>query len=98
MYNDYSAARMRARRTAYGPSCGCSDEHRSMPVAAAEPEHGKKGTWGLSGYPLASVYAPLQTFGELYDLETALKRGTVFSELDLPFVCGDSVKGGGCRG
>ena len=54
-------------------------------------------TFGLEGYPLASMYAPLQKFKELYDKETALKKGTVFSELDLPFM-GESVTnmGGGC--
>lgn len=40
---------------------------------------------GLAGYPLASVYAPVQSFEELYDLETALKQGTIFKELDLGF-------------
>ena len=58
----------------------------------------KRKTWGLDGYPLASVYAPIQNFDELYDEETALSRGTVFAELDLPFM-GESVyKGGNCRG
>lgn len=63
------------------------------------PAEGRK-TWGLSGeYPLASVYAPLQEFDELYDLDTALKQGTVFAKLDLPFKGDMRVsKGGGCRG
>ena len=52
--------------------------------------------WGLRDYPLASVYAPLQEFRELYDRDTALKNGTIFSELNLPFM-GESVKGGGCH-
>lgn len=59
----------------------------------------RENTNGLSGYPLASVYAPLQHFRKLYDLDTALIKGTVFSELDLPFM-GASVsndKGGCCR-
>ena len=53
----------------------------------------------LRGYPLASVYAPYQEFKGIYDRETALKQGTLFSELDLPFM-GASVanKGGNCRG
>ena len=58
-----------------------------------------KQTWGLEGYPLASVYAPLQGFQKLYDKETALAKGTLFSELDLPFM-GENIadKGGLCRG
>ena len=41
-------------------------------------------SWGLHGYPLAMVYAPCQSFRALYDPATALSRGTLFSELDLP--------------
>ena len=58
-------------------------------------------TWGLDNHPLGMVYAPLQAFHGLYDLETALHRGTIFRELDLPFL-GETVatsgKGGCCRG
>lgn len=86
MYNDYSAARMRTRAAC---NINAAPSHSSAPAK-------EKATWGLAGYPLASVFAPLQNFCELYDLETALARGTAFSELDLPFVCGDTAKGGGC--
>ena len=51
--------------------------------------------WGLDGHPLASVYAPLQHFRNLYDRDTALSRGTIFTELDLPFM-GQTVAKGGC--
>ena len=85
MYNEeYLAARARSRRPG-----GCT------PCASSGDE---KTSWGLVGYPLASVFAPLQNFAELYDLDTALTRGTIFKELDLPFVCGDSPRGGSCRG
>lgn len=54
-------------------------------------------TWGLENHPLASVYAPLQEFRKLYDGQTALTRGTLFTELDLPFM-GETVgKGGKCH-
>ena len=55
----------------------------------------KVSRWGLEGYPLASMYAPLQNFENLYDHATALSRGTLFRELDLPFE-GKSVTKGGC--
>ena len=42
----------------------------------------------LNGRPLASVYAPAQDWRELYDAETALKRGTLFHELEFPFLGG----------
>ena len=59
--------------------------------------------FGLHDYPLASVYAPLQHFRKIYDTKTALDKGTMFSELDLPFmgasVANDCSQGkGGCRG
>lgn len=33
---------------------------------------------------------PVQRFGAVYEPETALKRGTVFPDLDFPFFGGDS--------
>ena len=36
------------------------------------------------GRPLAMVYAEKQSFRELYDIKEALKRGTLFKELDFP--------------
>lgn len=52
------------------------------------------GGFGLHSYPLAMVYSPLQEFRELYDVDVALGRGTIFAELDLPFEGGMSGKGG----
>ncbi len=76
-----------------------------VPVEHASPlprmENGGNGgcnthsLWGLAEHPLASVYAPLQQFRDLYDRDTALSKGTIFSELDLPFM-GRSVAKGGC--
>ena len=54
-------------------------------------------SWGLEGYPLGSVYAPLQVWRELYDNETGFSRGTIFKELDLPFLCANR-SGGNCYG
>jgi hypothetical protein len=36
------------------------------------------------------VYSPMQEWRSIYDAEMGLSRGTIFAELDLPFV--------GCRG
>ena len=41
--------------------------------------------------PLAMAYVPFQQWGETYDDDKALSRGTLFPELDLPF------SGGGDR-
>ncbi len=56
--------------------------------------------WGLADHPLAMVYAPCQGFHALYDPETALQRGTLFSELDLPLEAvnhGGVTACGGCQ-
>lgn len=34
---------------------------------------------------LAAVYVPYQKFTNLYDTQTALKKGTIFKDLDIPF-------------
>ena len=56
-------------------------------------------SYGLSGYPLAMVYSPMQEFDKLYELDKGFNAGTIFSELDLPF-SGRSLKykgnTGGC--
>ena len=67
---------------------------QDMPSMRVRCDGSREG-WGLTDYPLASVYAPLQDFDCLYDHERALKRGTLFSTLDLPL----EVSGGGrCNG
>lgn len=36
--------------------------------------------------PLAMAYVPMQKFKNLYDADVALERGTLFEELDLPYI------------
>ncbi len=79
------------------PSCEREGSDRRSDCHSGCDNNGR--SWGLVDYPLASVYAPLQEFDDLYDVDTALKRGTVFSKLDLPFAGSRRVsKGGNCRG
>ena len=40
----------------------------------------------LASFPIAMAYVPWQNFGTLYDPEKALMAGTLFPELDKPFV------------
>ena len=42
----------------------------------------------LAGVSLAMVYAPVQRFQGLYEPEEALSRGTIFQELEKPFLGG----------
>ena len=86
------------------------DSNGTRPMPDLPPSEWEKepclpqNSWGLRDYPLGMVYAPLQEFRNLYDRDKALRQGTIFRELDLPFM-GESVannggyrKGGACRG
>jgi len=55
------------------------DHHDRMPM------HGDP----LAGLPLAMAYVPWQCWGETYKPAEALCRGTIFPELDLPFLGGE---------
>lgn len=78
--------------------CGCeAAEDLRREALYNETTSIYRKTWGLAGYPVGMVFAPLQRFDNIYDLDTALARGTVFGELDLPFTCGEKMKGGGCN-
>ncbi len=50
------------------------------PDAMAQCPHGAR--------PLAMVYAPVQEWRDLYDNENGHDRGTIFQELDFPFLGG----------
>ncbi|MFV0496806.1 MAG: spore coat associated protein CotJA [Candidatus Fimivivens sp.] len=43
--------------------------------------------------PLAMAYVPMQGWSQTYDPAVGLQRGTVFPELDLPWMVG----GGTCK-
>lgn len=47
--------------------------------------------------PLAIATVPMQSFQRLYDAQTALSKGTVFRELDLPFGGSEVNRCGSCR-
>jgi len=72
------------RPTTDGAESGCGCEERPDRTPCACVEGCGDGSWGLVGYPLAMVYAPCQGYHALYDPATALTRGTLFTELDLP--------------
>ena len=40
----------------------------------------------LDDMPLAMAYVPMQKWHKLYDPEAGLERGTIFMQLDLPFL------------
>ena len=42
----------------------------------------------IETYPLGMGYVPMQQWSQTYSLDQGLSRGTIFPELDLPFVMG----------
>ena len=42
--------------------------------------------------PLAMAYVPFQQWGDVYDDNSALCKGTLFPELDLPFSKGGDLR------
>lgn len=54
--------------------------------------HGAADDGVLSGKSLASVYSPHQNFHQLYDPREGLCNGTVFCELDKPFLASGDCK------
>ncbi len=62
---------------------------------ADRPRADKAHGFGLTGREPAALYLPLQSFTDLYEIGTALSRGTLFRGLDKPFL---GAKEGCCRG
>ena len=51
----------------------------------------------LMNFPLGMMYSPYQEWRHIYDTETALSRGTLFHELDMPWeVPAPTIGKGGC--
>ena len=46
----------------------------------------------IDSLPLAMVYMPKQKWGDLYTESVGFERGTIFSQLDKPFLGKESVK------
>lgn len=68
-------------------------EEDSIPAMAAQGNADKRHyAFGVQGGHLATLYIPVQEFEDLYDEETALRQGTLFRGLDLPFVGGKRGK------
>lgn len=66
-------------RTA-NPSCGCGYPQKVSP-ANVMPMHDC-----LDNFALAMCYVPWQHWDKIYDLEKALACGTIFPELNKPFL------------
>ena len=45
----------------------------------------------FSNYPVGMAYVPMQRWGKTYDLDAGFSRGTIFPDLDLPFLAGRCI-------
>lgn len=66
-------------------------EPEPMPTPPPMPEPGPMPMPGCCMNSLAMAYVPVQKWQDLYEPDVALARGTLFAELDKPFV-GEEVR------
>ncbi len=59
------------------------DDVLSMTAAAIDERIDSKC---IDSFPLAMSYVPMQKWRDLYSADVGLSRGTIFSELDKPFL------------
>ena len=64
------------------------DENLILHLMGEQMSRPDAGTQVPAARPLAMVYSPVQEWRELYDNETGHARGTIFGELEFPFLGG----------
>lgn len=74
---------------AYRPTAASAVESESPSLVEEDAEIALSCPNGVS---LAMVYAPEQPFAGLYEVEEGLTRGTIFRQLDKPFMRGREEK------
>lgn len=57
-------------------------------------ENNQLGFFANDNVPLAMAYVPVQKWRMLYEEDVALERGTLFRELDKPFLGEEAVSRG----
>ena len=75
-------------------------QNMQQPISPASPSRGRRmescpdmRNDFLEGQPLAMAYVPWQQWRDIYEPCMGFQRGTIFRELDKPFLW----KGGRCR-
>lgn len=90
------------RRNPYNRQ-GCCQQPETRPVQptpipqvlpACDQTNDSVPPFDRNRFPVAMLYVPWQDWCKTYDLERALKAGTIFPDLDKPF---RGVRKGGCR-
>ena len=75
------------RANVYNVVCGDKKHCDSCPINKCDFSY-------VDDFPLAMAYIPMQRFENLYGLDEALCAGTLFKDLDKPFL-GKMLKGRG---
>lgn len=68
------------------PRCGRS--------SYSSPAMRSGSDWSMDNFALAMAYVPMQHFKNVYELDEALSVGTIFPELNKPFMGFNGWKGG----
>ena len=66
------------------------DEDLILHLLGAQQANASVSEAPCGARPLAMVYAPVQEWRDLYDNEAGHERGTIFKELDFPFLGGEA--------
>lgn len=93
--------------------CGCSRESESSADCGCQerpayymgenrkkkdcPKVSSKGSAFEEMYPVGMAYVPMQEFTDLYEIGKGFQRGTVFAQLDYPFLVGFCAGRCGCK-
>lgn len=95
----YGGARYTARFDRY--HCGCTEDVTGCGAASAavvcprEPacdcHSPAEAAVTCVGQTVTMAYVPMQVWGDIYDVDRALCRGTLFRDLDKPFTGGRGV-------
>ena len=68
--------------------CGCAGQAGPAPVKPPCAGAEKRSAAECKKQPAAMAYVPWQKWGDIYQLCQGLQAGTIFPELDKPFLCG----------
>lgn len=88
-YNRFSGQIPRVQMTPPpGMNTNCDGSVRIMTLPAQDYEMNFDNRTNVEEAPLGMAYVPWQMWGSVYSLSQGLERGTIFPELDLPFMIG----------
>ena len=73
----------------YSRDCGCAGSNPNLPEMITPYPMEREN---IDQFPVTMAYVPWQRWHDTYDLCKGLNAGTIFPELDKPFLCARCVK------